>query len=50
MIGFEVDFGKVVVKKFGFKVKFVLMKFDFLIVGLDVDKYDVVINDIVEIV
>lgn len=48
LTGFEVDLGKAVAKKLGLKAKFVPTKFDSLIAGLDVDKYDVVINDIAE--
>ncbi len=48
LTGFEVDLGKAIAKKLGLKAKFVPTKFDSLIAGLDVDKYDVVINDIAE--
>lgn len=48
LTGFEVDLGKAVAKKLGVKAKFVPTKFDSLIAGLDVNKYDVVINDIAE--
>ena len=48
LTGFEVDLGKAVAKKLGLKAKFVPTKFDSLIAGLDVNKYDVVINDIAE--
>ncbi len=48
LTGFEVDLGKAVAKKLGLKAKFVPTKFDSLIAGLDVDKYDVVINDIAD--
>jgi len=48
LTGFEVDLGKAIAKKLGLKAKFVPTKFDSLIAGLDVNKYDVVINDIAE--
>lgn len=47
LIGFEVDLVCDLVKKMGYKVKFVLIKWDFLIVGVGFKKFDVVINDIV---
>ncbi|VDG20318.1 transporter substrate-binding domain-containing protein [Lactiplantibacillus mudanjiangensis] len=46
LTGFEVDLARDVAKKMGVKVKFVPTKFDSLIAGLDVNKYDVVINNI----
>ena len=48
LTGFEVELGKALAKQLGVKVKFVPTKFDSLIAGLDVNKYDVVINDIAE--
>ncbi|AVK61273.1 amino acid ABC transporter substrate-binding protein [Lactobacillus sp. CBA3605] len=46
LTGFEVDLARAVAKKMGVKVKFVPTKFDSLIAGLDVNKYDIVINNI----
>ncbi|AVK61272.1 amino acid ABC transporter substrate-binding protein [Lactobacillus sp. CBA3605] len=48
LTGFEVDLGRAIAKKMGLKAKFVPTKFDALIAGLAVNKYDVVINDIAE--
>jgi len=48
LTGFEVDLARDVAKKMGLKVKFVPTKFDSLIAGLDVNKYDVVFNNIAE--
>jgi len=48
LTGFEVELGRAIAKQLGVKVKFVPTKFDSLIAGLDVNKYDVVINDIAE--
>ena len=48
LTGFEVDLGKAVAKKMGLKAKFVPTKFDSLVAGLDVNKFDVVMNNMAE--
>lgn len=48
LTGFEVDLGKAVAKKMGLKAKFVPTKFDSLVAGLNVGKYDVVMNNMAE--
>lgn len=48
LTGFEVELGKAVAKKMGLKAKFVPTKFDSLIAGLDVNKYDTVFNNIAQ--
>lgn len=48
LTGFEVDLGNAVAKKMGLKAKFVPTKFDSLVAGLDVNKFDVVMNNMAE--
>lgn len=45
LTGFEVELGKAIAKKMNLKAKFVPTKFDSLIAGLNVDKYDVILNN-----
>lgn len=44
--GFEVELAEAVAKKIGVKAEFVETKWDSLIAGLDVNKYDVVFNNV----
>lgn len=46
LVGFEVEIAKLIAKDLGVEIKFVETKWDSLIAGLDVDKYDFVINNI----
>jgi len=46
LTGFEVEMARDVAKDMGVKVKFVESKWDSLIAGLDVNKYDVVFNNV----
>lgn len=45
LIGYEVEIGKAVAKKMKLKPVFVETQFDSLIAGLNVNKYDLVLND-----
>ena len=44
LVGFDVDIGRAVAKQLGVQAEFVEGKWDGLIAGLDVNRYDVVIN------
>ncbi|WP_179394388.1 transporter substrate-binding domain-containing protein [Lacticaseibacillus absianus] len=46
LTGFEVELGKKVAADLGLKVKFVETKWDSLIAGLDVNKYDLILNNV----
>jgi L-cystine transport system substrate-binding protein len=46
LVGFDVEIGEEVAKKLGVKPEFVEGKWDGLIAGLDVKRYDVVINQV----
>jgi cystine transport system substrate-binding protein len=46
LVGFDVDFGRAIAKELGVKADFVEGKWDGLIAGLDVGRYDVVINQV----
>lgn len=46
LTGFEVDLGRALAKKMGYKVKFVPTKWDSLIAGVGSHKFDMAINDI----
>ncbi|MHA3066980.1 transporter substrate-binding domain-containing protein [Lacticaseibacillus saniviri] len=46
LTGFEVELGRDIAKKLNLKPKFVETKWDSLIAGLDVDKYDLVLNNV----
>lgn len=46
LTGFEVEMARAVGKDMGVKVKFVESKWDSLIAGLDVNKYDIVFNNV----
>ncbi len=46
LVGFDVEIGEAVAKKIGVKAEFVEGKWDGLIAGLDVKRYDAVINQV----
>ncbi|MEM9630564.1 MAG: amino acid ABC transporter substrate-binding protein [Pseudomonadota bacterium] len=46
LVGFDVEIGKAVAEKLGVKAEFVEGKWDGLIAGLDVKRYDAVINQV----
>lgn len=46
LTGFEVELGKQVAKQMGLKPVFVETKWDSLIAGLDVNKYDLILNNV----
>ncbi|MGB7483791.1 amino acid ABC transporter substrate-binding protein [Castellaniella ginsengisoli] len=46
LIGFDVDIARAIAKQLGVKAEFVEGKWDGLIAGLDVNRYDVVINQV----
>ncbi len=46
LVGFDVDIGRAIAKQLGVKAEFVEGKWDGLIAGLDVNRYDVVINQV----
>ena len=46
LVGFDVEIGEVVAQKRGVKPEFVEGKWDGLIAGLDVKRYDAVINQV----
>ncbi|KIS02621.1 transporter substrate-binding domain-containing protein [Paucilactobacillus wasatchensis] len=46
LTGFEVELGKAIAKKMDLKPVFVETKWDSLIAGLNVDKYDIVLNNV----
>ena len=46
LVGFEVEIAEVIAKDLGVEVDFIETKWDSLIAGLDVDKYDFVINNV----
>jgi cystine transport system substrate-binding protein len=46
LVGFDVEIGEAVAAKLGVKAEFVEGKWDGLIAGLDVNRYDVVINQV----
>lgn len=46
LTGFEVELGKAIAKKMNLKPVFVETKWDSLIAGLNVDKYDIVLNNV----
>ncbi|MFD1483892.1 transporter substrate-binding domain-containing protein [Lacticaseibacillus baoqingensis] len=46
LTGYEVELGKAMAKEMGLKPKFVESKWDSLIAGLDVNKYDVILNNV----
>lgn len=48
LTGFEVELGKQIAGELGLKPKFVEAKWDSLIGGLDVDKYDLILNNVAE--
>ncbi|WP_322998513.1 amino acid ABC transporter substrate-binding protein [Castellaniella sp.] len=46
LVGFDVDIGRAIAKQLGVKAEFVEGKWDGLIAGLNVNRYDVVINQV----
>ena len=46
LVGFDVEIGEAVAEKLGVKAEFIEGKWDGLIAGLDVKRYDVVINQV----
>ncbi|CAM5787466.1 amino acid ABC transporter substrate-binding protein [Castellaniella caeni] len=46
LVGFDVDIGRAIAKQLGVKAKFVEGKWDGLIAGLNVNRYDVVLNQV----
>lgn len=46
LVGFDVDIARAIAKQLGVKAEFVEGKWDGLIAGLDVNRYDVVINQV----
>jgi cystine transport system substrate-binding protein len=46
LVGFDVEIGEAVAEKLGVKAEFIEGKWDGLIAGLDVERYDVVINQV----
>lgn len=46
LVGFEVEIAELIAKDLGVEVDFIETKWDSLIAGLDVDKYDFVINNV----
>ena len=46
LVGFDVDIGRAIAQRLGVKAQFVEGKWDGLIAGLDVNRYDVVINQV----
>jgi cystine transport system substrate-binding protein len=46
LTGYEVELGKAIAKQMGLKPKFVESKWDSLIAGLDVNKYDLILNNV----
>lgn len=46
LVGFEVEIAELIAKDLGVEVDFIETKWDALIAGLDVDKYDFVINNV----
>lgn len=44
LVGYDVEVSEALAKELGVKVKFVEVKWDSLIAGLDSDKYDLVTN------
>lgn len=46
LTGFEVELGRAIAKQMGLKVKFVETKWDSLIAGIDVNKYDLILNNV----
>jgi cystine transport system substrate-binding protein len=46
LVGFDVDIGRAIARQLGVKAEFVEGKWDGLIAGLDVNRYDVVINQV----
>jgi cystine transport system substrate-binding protein len=46
LVGFDVEIGQAIAKRLGVKAEFVEGKWDGLIAGLDVNRYDAVINEV----
>ena len=46
LVGYDVEVSRALAKELGVKVKFVEVKWDSLIAGLDSDKYDLVTNQV----
>lgn len=46
LTGFEVELGRQIAKQMGLKAKFVETKWDSLIAGIDVNKYDLILNNV----
>jgi ABC-type amino acid transport substrate-binding protein len=46
LVGYDVEVSEALAKELGVKVKFVEVKWDSLIAGLDSDKYDLVTNQV----